>query len=65
MPNNFNWHNAILFIKEKDVNNLDNIIRRIPLTLEFKLRNNAIKAYYKFCHKDNFISTILDYYNKL
>lgn len=52
LPYNIDWENTIIILPEKDINNIEAILKKIPIETENKLRNNCLKVYNKL--KNNF-----------
>jgi len=45
LPGNIEWSNAIVFIKEKDIGTLEDVLRNIPHDREIEMRKKCIDIY--------------------
>lgn len=61
LPENFNWDNCIVRIKEKDTSNVENILLDINKDDEDEMRSKCLEAFEMFSNK-NFVSYIRHIY---
>lgn len=61
LPEEFDWSECVVFVSEKEILNIPQILKSITKDKEEKMREKCIEAFCKFSN-ENLISPIINYY---